>query len=177
MIISRSDAGEPEIAQETDASKVYPDQPLTNTDDILSGGEGADIFLFEILLNAKPQIMKKHANAQGKIDWKGVTGENNQVHDHWVEGVGHDVVLDFNREAGDKINIIGHTVDPTVEYAVDDKGEEYSIISLVSNQGGSGAHDGDQLGTISVYGDLVVDSDIHTNSMALSAVYQNINQL
>ena len=177
LLISRSDAGEPEIAQETDASKVYPEQSLTATNDVLAGGEGANTFLFEILLNAKPEIMAKHADAKGNIDWKGVTGENDNVHDHWVEGIGNDTILDFDREAGDQINIVGHTVDPSIEYAVDQNGEKYSIINLVSNQGGAGAHDGDQLGTISVYGDMVSESDLNVDPMGLSAVYQNINQL
>ncbi len=177
LILSRSDAGEPEIAQETDSPKVYPDRTFTASNDVLAGGTGANTFLFEILLNAKPEIMAKHANAQGKIDWKGVTGENNNVHDHWVEGIGNDTILDFNREVGDKINIMGHTVDPNIEYGVDEKGKEYSIINLVSNQGGAGAHDGDELGTITVYGDRVTESDLGVDRMALSAVYENINQL
>ena len=177
ILISKADAGEPDIARSTDASKVYADQSFDATDDNLLGGQGADIFLFEVLLNAKPEIMAKHANAEGKIDWRGVAGENNNVHDHWVEGVGNDTVLDYDRAAGDKIHIIGHTVDPSLSYATDSNGEDYSIISLVSNQGGAGAHDGDRLGTISVYGDLVAESDLMVQGMAFSAVYQNINEL
>ncbi len=177
LLISRSDTGEPEIAQETDATKVYPDQNITETDDILFGGNGADTFLFEVLLNAKVEIMEKHADDSGVIDWRGVAGENDNVHDHWVEGVGNDVVLDFNRDAGDIINIVGHTVDPSIEYATDNDGKEYSIINLVSNQGGAGAHDGDQLGSISVYGDIITESDLVVEGMAFSAVYENINEL
>ena len=178
LLISRSDAGESEIAQETDEEKVYPDQVLTDTDDILSGGKGADTFLFEVLLNAKVEIMEKHADDAGVINWRGVAGENDNVHDHWVEGVGNDVVLDFNREQGDIINIVGHTVDPSIEYATDDNGKEYSIINLVSNQGaGGGAHNGDQLGSITVYGDIIAESDLVVEGMAFAAVYENINEL
>ena len=180
LLISRSDAGEPEIAQETDETKVYPDRVLINTDDILSGGKGADTFLFEILLNAKVEIMEKHADDAGVIDWRGVAGENDNVHDHWVEGIGNDVVLDFNRDRGDIIKIVGHTVDPSIEYATDNNGEQYSIINLVSNQGaGGGAHNGDLLGSISVYGDLITDSDpaFQVEGMAFAAVYDNINEI
>ena len=174
---SKSDAGEPEIAQDTDASKVYPDEPFTNTDDHLWGGKGGDTFHFEILLNAKPEIMKKHADENGVIDWRGVAGENDNVHDHWVEGVGHDAIRDFNRSAGDRIVINGHTVSTKLSSAVDHKGKEYSIIELYSDQGGAGAHDGDRLGTISVYGDLVQESDITGDNMVFSAVYENISEV
>ena len=177
LLVSRSDAGEPEIAQATNASQVYPDRSFTATNDLLFGGQGADTFLFEILLNAKPEIMAKHANANGVINWKKVAGENDNVHDHWVEGVGNDVISDFNRAAGDKINIIGHTVDTSIEYATDSDGREYSIINLVSNQGGAGAHDGDRLGTISVYGDLIAESDLNVDKMVFSAVYENISEI
>ena len=178
LLISRSDAGEPEIAQETDATKVYPDQVITETDDILFGGKGADTFRFEILLNAKVEIMEKHADDSGTINWKGVAGENDNVHDHWVEGIGNDVIRGFDRDAGDKIEIRGHTVTVAdeIERATDNEGKEYSIISLYSNQGGAGAHDGDQLGTISVYGDSITESDLQVEGMTFDAVYQNISE-
>jgi hypothetical protein len=30
---------------------------------------------------------------------------SNNVHDHWVDGFGNDVITDFNRKLGDKIEI------------------------------------------------------------------------
>ena len=177
LLISRSDAGEPEIGQETDATKVYPDQIITETDDTLIGGKGADTFRFEILLNAKVEIMEKHADDTGTINWRGVAGENDNVHDHWVEGIGNDVIRGFDRDAGDKIEIRGHTVTVDgIESAIDNEGKRYSIISLFSNQGGAGAHDGDQLGTISVYGDSITESDLQVEGMTFDAVYQNISE-
>lgn len=176
-LISRADEGEPEIAQETDATQVYPDQPFSDVNDTLVGGKGADTFVFEALLNAKVEIMEKHADANGVINWRGVAGENDNVHDHWVEGVGMDVIKDFHRSQGDKINIIGHTVNITIEDAVDNNGKDYSLISLVSNQGGAGAHDGDLLGNISVYGDAVTQEDITLDGMAFNAVYENISEV
>ena len=177
ILKSKSDAGEPEIAQDTDASKVYPNEPFTKTNDHLWGGKGGDTFHFEILLNAKLEIMKKHADKNGVIDWRGVAGENNNVHDHWVEGVGHDAIHDFNRSAGDRIVIKGHTVSTKLSSAFDYKGKEYSIIELYSDQGGAGAHDGDRLGKISVYGDLVQETDISLDRMVFSAVYENISEV
>lgn len=178
LLISRSDAGEPMIAQDPDAARVYPDQPFSETDDILFGGKGADTFYFEILLNAKVSIMEKHADASGVINWRGVAGENDNVHDHWVEGIGNDTILDFNRGAGDTIQIVGHTVNTSIEYTTDSSGTEYSIINLVSNQGaGGGAHNGDQLGSIAVYGDLIEASDLIVDGMAFAAVYENINEI
>ena len=176
-LISRADEGEPEIAQETDATQVYPDQPFSDVNDTLVGGKGADTFVFEALLNAKVEIMEKHADDDGVINWRGVAGENDNVHDHWVEGVGMDVIKDFDRSEGDKINIVGHTVNISIEEAVDGNGKNYSLISLVSNQGGAGAHDGDLLGSISVYGDTVTQADITLDSMAFNAVYENISEL
>ena len=178
LLISRSDAGEPEIGQETDATKVYPDQIITETDDTLIGGKGADTFRFEILLNAKVEIMEKHADDTGTINWRGVAGENDNVHDHWVEGIGNDVIRGFDRDAGDKIEIRGHTVTVAdeIKTAIDNKGKRYSIISLFSNQANGGAHDDDQLGTISVYGDSITKSDLQVEGMTFDAVYQNISE-
>ena len=176
-LISRADEGEPEIAQDANATRVYPDQPFTDVNDTLIGGKGADTFVFEALLNAKVEIMEKHADDNGVINWRGVAGENDNVHDHWVEGVGMDVIRDFDRSEGDSINIVGHTVNISIEDAVDINGKSYSLISLVSNQGGAGAHDGDQLGSISVYGDTVTEADITLDGMAFNAVYENISEV
>ncbi len=176
-LISRADAGEPEIAQETDALQVFPDQPFTYINDTLVGGKGADTFVFEALLNAKAEILEKHADADGVIDWRGVAGENNNVHDHWVEGVGMDAITDFDRSEGDKIQIVGHTVNISIEDALDSNGTAYSLINLVSNQGGAGAHDGDRLGSISVYGDRITQADIALDGMAFNAVYENISEV
>ena len=41
---------------------------------------------------------------------KQIAGENGSVHDHWVDSIGDDIILDFNKSEGDKIEIKGHTV-------------------------------------------------------------------
>ena len=168
ILISRSDAGEPDIAQETDESKVYLDQPFLDADDTLIGGLGADTFRFELLLDAKDEIVEKHADPiTGKVNWRKVAHENDNVHDHWVNGIGNDTILDFNKSEGDQIRIAGHTVQvDDIEYLdLNADGIDESIIHLISDQGGNGgAHDQDKLGTITVYGDLVEASDLTVNA-------------
>src|SRR6267142_2815179 len=126
--------------------------------DTLTGGAGGDTFRFEGMVNAKDEIVAKHVNADGTIDWVGVTGENNATHDHWVDGFGNDVIRDFNRAQGDKIEISAHTAEvKSIEYK-DSNGDgkaDYSVITVISQQGNAGAHDEDLLGTITVYGNLV----------------------
>ena len=119
---------------------------------------GGDTFRFEGQVNAKDEIVAKHVNADGTIDWVGVTGENGATHDHWVDGFGNDVIRDFNRAQGDKIEISAHTAEvKSIEYK-DSNGDgknDYSVITVISQQGNAGAHDEDLLGTITVYGNLV----------------------
>ena len=177
-LISRSDAGEPEIAQETDESQVYPDQPFLNADDTLIGGGGADTFRFELLLNAKDEIIERHADpVTGNVNWRAVAHENDNVHDHWVDGIGNDTIEDFNKEEGDKIEIAGHTVRVReIEYIdVDNDGNLESIIHLISDQGeNGGAHNQDELGTITVHGDLVEESDLRVNAGVFFGAFRSI---
>lgn len=165
-LVSYSDAGEPEVAQ--GGQKVEPNEPLRNSSDILTGGEGADTFWFNLLVDAKDEIIAKHTDANtGRVDWMGVTGENNNVHDHWVESIGNDVITDFRKSKGDKIAIEGHTVEVTSVEQIDANGDgkrDYTLIKLISQQGAAGAHDEDKLGTIKVYGEAVTESDIYVHA-------------
>jgi len=181
ILISRSDAGVQRIGQlaigmptrgdpdgEVDADlqrlKGYDDQPL-HADDVLVGGEGNDVFLFTPLLNGKLDIIEKHVKADGSINWAGVAGENDELHDHWVDSFGIDIVADYNK-GEDRIAVIGHTANVYVTYAdvIGDEAEE-SIINVVSNQhGGGGAHAMDLIGQIIVHGDRVEKGDIQTDA-------------
>ena len=160
-ILLYSDAGEPDPAQ-TDGADGRVNEPVdpSQTDDVVRGGLGRDTFTFRLLLNAKEEIIEKHTRSNGTVNWRRVAGENDNVHDHWVEGIGNDTIVDFDKADGDRIRIEGHTVDVAdIVYGCDDGGA-FSLIILKSNQGGAGAHDGDPLGTIKVYGDKVTECDL-----------------
>lgn len=175
VIYSYSDSGEPDPAQ-TDgaAGRVNPALAEDVGNDILIGGQGRDKFAFRLLLNAKQEILEKHTRSDGSVNWKQVAGENDNVHDHWVEGIGNDTILDFSNQDGDKIEIRGHTVEiASITYDEDDQGD-YSLITLRSQQGDNGgAHDEDSLGTIKVYGDKVTADDINLKAN----VFYGIDQL
>jgi Ca2+-binding RTX toxin-like protein len=175
-LYSTSDGREPVIAQnygpEDDpdneinpTTRTYYDYQPIEADDVLVGGRGADTFHFRVLINAKPHIILKHVESDGTIDWGmgGVAGENNEVHDHWVERLGDEVIEDFSRNEGDHIEVVGHTVEVYRRVHEDNDGDgilDCTILYVRSNQGnGGGAHNKDLLGTIRVFGDLVMRSD------------------
>jgi Ca2+-binding RTX toxin-like protein len=168
-LISRSDTGEPGGP----FTQVNPNEPLEG-DDVLIGGWGADNFQFIMLIDAKDSILQKHTDANGNTNYMGVAGENNNRHDHWVEGIGVDTIMDFNARQGDTIDIIGHTVDPYAFDHVDIDGDNRldTIIRLRSNQGNAdqnnpnGAHDGDPLGEIHVMNAQLTVNDIMDTDVA-----------
>ncbi|MEL7045096.1 MAG: LamG-like jellyroll fold domain-containing protein, partial [Pseudomonadota bacterium] len=199
VLISHSDAGEQRIGQlaigdptrpdpdnevNPERQKLYgwEDQPLI-ADDILVGGEGADTFLFNPQINGKRDIILEHVNDDRTIDWAGVAGENNELHDHWIDSFGIDVIADY--VAGeDTISIVGHTVAPQVEQRlIDTDGdgvldESVSIITVYSNQhGNGGAHDQDLIGQIIVHGDPVDLDDIITDAGVTHGVVETIDEI
>ena len=192
LLVSRSDGREPMIAQDYDPAEddpygevdplsrtVYPDQPI-EADDVLVGGEGADTFRFEVLINAKEDIILEHVMDNRMIHWHGVAGENDFVHDHWVDRIGDDVIADFDRSEGDTIEIVGHTVDLYFIEHIDTDGDsilDATVLHLQSNQGNAGAHNKDQLGTVTVFGDLVMESDIHVDAKPAYGIVHTIDEL
>ncbi len=180
VIVSRSDAGEPLVAQ--GGATYYANQPLSGdvSNDKITGGDGADTFQFRFDLDAKAEILAKHQLAHaadehggpGVIDWEGVTGENGAPHLHWVQSIGNDTITDFTRGT-DKIELYGHTVDiGSIQNNVDADGDgqaDDSIVNVISQQGANGgAHDEDSLGSISVLnvadinaGDITIHAEAH----------------
>jgi Ca2+-binding RTX toxin-like protein len=181
VLLSRSDAGEMVAAQDG-TTQIFADETAAfkAVNDVLTGGRGADTFRFEGLVNAKDEIVAKHVNADGTIDWHGVTGENNNVHDHWVDGFGNDTITDFHRSQGDKIEISAHTAEVKSIQHIDTNGDgraDTSVITVISQQGNAGAHDEDLLGTITVHGDLVKASDITVDAMSVYGAYEKVGEL
>ncbi|HVR56280.1 MAG TPA: calcium-binding protein [Pseudolabrys sp.] len=180
VLLSRSDAGEMVAAQDG-TTQIFAEETAAfkAVNDTLTGGAGGDTFRFEGNVNAKDEIVAKHVNDDGTIDWVGVTGENNATHDHWVDGFGNDVIRDFNRAQGDKIEISAHTAEvQSIQYK-DSNGDgknDYSVITVISQQGNAGAHDEDLLGTITVYGNLVKQSDIAVTQTVYGA-YESVDEL
>ncbi|MEP2261253.1 MAG: LamG-like jellyroll fold domain-containing protein [Paracoccaceae bacterium] len=189
-LISRSDAGEQRIGQlaidkatrgdpdgEVDDAlqklSVYANQPLV-ADDVMIGGEGNDTFLISPQINAKLDIIQKHIQSDGTINWAGVAGENNELHDHWVDSFGIDIIADYNADE-DQIAVMGHTANVYVEHK-DVMGDDAleSIITVISNQhGGGGAHDMDLIGQVIVHGDIVEKDDIQTDANVTYGVVEN----
>ena len=181
LLISGSDAGEQRIGQlavdmptrgdpdgEVDAALQkligYEYQPL-KADDVMIGGAGEDTFLITPQINAKEDIIAKHVKADGTINWAGVAGENDELHDHWVDSFGIKLIADYDAD-DDQIAVIGHTANVYVyhEDVIGDDNLE-TIINVVSNQhGGGGAHDLDLIGQIVVHGDLLEADDIQTDA-------------
>ncbi|MEL6207448.1 MAG: LamG-like jellyroll fold domain-containing protein, partial [Pseudomonadota bacterium] len=172
------DEGDP--YNELTNGKLYPDQPIPG-DDVMEGGWGADIFYFQTLINAKERYIEKHTNDDGVINWHGVAGENDKLHDHWVDMLGNDVILDYRYSEGDRIVIEGHTTEiASITYG-DENGDgvmDYSLIELYSDQGNNGgAHQYDRLGTIKVYGELVKWGDVHVDDDPAYGIVHDIAQL
>lgn len=176
LIRSYSDGGEPDPAQtEGRDGRVTESLFDGEANDIIAGGQGKDTFLFNFLLNAKEEILLEHTRADGSINWRGVAGENDNVHDHWVEGIGTDTILDFSKQDGDKIQLRGHTVEIAGITQAEDENGQFSLIAVRSQQGDNGgAHDEDPLGFIKVYGDVVTLDDIKVKA---SGVFDGVDQL
>ncbi len=200
LLISRADSGEQRAGQLVlgEPSRPFPDPSISNEylklidwvdqpivgDDLMIGGEGADHFYFETVINAKMDIIMEHIQDDGRtINWAGVAGENNRIHDHWVDTLGIDIIADFDASE-DSISVIGHTTQIEVSYkAIDTNGDGLnddivSIIHAYSQQGGGGgAHDEDSLGYIVVYGDLVEEGMVQTNAAVMYGIVETIDDL
>ena len=186
-VYSPSNAGEPienpDVPADTndgndlnklDFSSQYS-SPNGTGNDTYSGTSGVNTYDFNPLLNAKPEIIDKHTNNNGRIDWQGVAGENDNRHDHWVDSLGNDTIMDFSGQGGDgdQINITGHTAAATVI----EESDGQVVLGVYSDQGadgsrGNGAHDLDILGTITVNhdGNFNFGSDVNVTANVFDGV-------
>ncbi|MGF1497417.1 MAG: hypothetical protein ACFB8W_11415, partial [Elainellaceae cyanobacterium] len=81
----------------------------THSVDLGSGNnDGADTLSIVSEIDALPKFMLKHTNADGRINGKGVAGENNQAFDHWAGVFGSISIANFDAD-NDKLKISGHT--------------------------------------------------------------------
>ena len=167
-----ADAGEPGPAQtESDEGSITLPVPAAQSRDAISGGQGGDEFTFNALLNATAVVAARHIRDDGSVNWRKVAGENDAVHDHWVEGIGDDVLLDYSEQDGDKIVLRGHTVEiAAITYGEDADGD-FSLVEIRSQQGDGGeAHDEDALGTLKIYGDTVTEGDIAVKAKVFDGI-------
>ena len=166
VLVSRSDAGEPLPAGP--GARILPTFTGASAD-TLSGGSGEDLFRFELTLNTTAAVAGQHLKPDGTVDWAGVATENATPHAHWVDGIGADVITDYRYSEGDRISIAGLSVEvASIEFKdTDGNGSRESVITLRSQQGAAGAHDEDILGTITVFGEQVLLSQIEVDATAV----------
>ena len=182
LVISRSDAGEPPIARDPSLPR-RSDVIYAEHDDVLTGGAGADIFRFEIVMNAPKDIAADRLDADGKVDWSRVVHANKAPHDHWLDSIGQDTITDFHRGEGDRIQIAGHTVRFRIEHLDTDADgkRDTSVIHLFGVQGAveprpMRAHQYDELGTITVLNAIVTKDDIELDRSVHYGAYDTLDQ-
>lgn len=149
--------GEPVPAQDSTA-QVNANEPLSD-EDLLIGGRGADTFVLRWLLDATDEIVAKHTDEDGDIDYSGggIAGENDNTHDHWVESIDRKIIVDYNPDV-DELVFEGHTVtlDEVQHTDFDKNGTTDTVLSFISQQGdGGGAHDEDDVGEVIILNNVI----------------------
>jgi len=112
VLLSRSDAGEMVAAQDG-TTQIFADETAA----FYCGKRYPHRWSwrptpsrFEGLVNAKDEIVCQNTSMPtAPSTGMGVTGENNAVHDHWVDGFGNDVIRDFQPQAGRQDRNLGRT--------------------------------------------------------------------
>ena len=146
----------------------FPAQPYDDQTVKMVGKGGADEFLIVTYISGKPDIVARHVGADGVVDWAGVAGENDNVHDHWVDYFGTVQINDYDAAEGDTIRVEGHTVAlKSLEVVGGD-----TFITVQSQQGnGGGAHDEDVLGYI-----IVRDAELEEGDITFTSTNEGITE-
>lgn len=167
ILLSMSWGGEP-VPAAGEEFQFEDDEPIEDYD-VMTGGSGADTFIFRWLIDGTDEVVERNTDETGDVDYSmmGLAGENEEVHDHWVETTDTDVVTDFNAEEGDQLIFEGHTVTLASLELTDwnNDGDIDTVLHFISYNG-SGTHDGDDIGTVVLLGaelteaDIVIDTDV-----------------
>jgi Ca2+-binding RTX toxin-like protein len=143
-----------------------PGATVSNAD-VFTGGPGADVFVIYWLIDAPASVVESNRDDDGRALYYRVTEENDYYHNHWVTSIGDDIITDFNPAEGDSFKLEGHSVSvANYEYGdFNGNGTTGTRVSFASNDPRFGTHDGDDLGTLTLYDyvtdDLPVDPTIN----------------
>ncbi len=147
----------------------------------MTGGAGGDTFRFEGMVNAKDEIVAKHTVSMTapSTGWRhrreqrrsrSPGGRFRQRRDPRLQPLPgrQDRNLGAHRR--------GHSRSSTSDNNGDGK-NDYSVITVISQQGNAGAHDEDLLGTITVYGNLVKAERHHSRPRPCTAPTRRSTEL
>ena len=158
-----------------DFGSQYTNPNGMGSNDQYSGTGGVNTFEYNLLLNAKSEIIAAKTEPDGRINWERITNQNENYHDHWLEGIGNDTINNFSGSGGDGdvIDISGHTVSVLVL----EESDSQVVLGVYSDQSqdgfrAGGAHDLDVLGTITVNhdGNFNLGSDVKIDPMGFDGV-------
>ena len=147
--------------------------------DTITGTEGANTFEINLLLNATSEVIQPRIERDGTINWQQVTNANDNYHDHWLESIGEDTIVDFSGSGGegDTIEISGHTVSAVV-LSESDNQVKLGLYADQSQDGyrSGGAHDFDVVGTLTIQhdGNFDYNSDVSVNPGVFDGAYNNV---
>ncbi len=137
---------------------------LVDDTDMLTGGDGADRFIFRWLIDGKDHIIDRNRDSNGNVDYtmSGVAGENSNVHDHWVQSMGTKIVTDFDASEGDTLEFEGHVIflDNAKHTDFDGDGNTDTVLSFRTWTRFQNAHSGDWVGEVVVLDEIIQASDI-----------------
>ena len=123
------------------------------------------------MIHARVEILTEHRDAEtGDIDYSsnGVAGENENIHDHWLESTGKKIMKNYSEAQGDTLVFECHTLQPDeIEYVNvgGRRSKTDTVLNFISQQGdGGGAHDEDEVGQV-----IILDNELERDDITVSA--------